>query len=102
MFNIRVIKADLWENVKEGFDNNEEYEIGNESSHKDPGEKKLKTIAKDYFEGRFLARSENRSLPMRRRDIAIDWLDSYDDNHSYEINHAPTGTYLGRLEISQN
>ena len=101
MFNIRVIKADLWGNLRDGFDNNGEYEIGSEEIEVSSDYNLLK-IARDYFAGRFLARSENQSLPMTRRKIGIEY--SYGDENEpagavVEINY--DGTYIGNMVVTK-
>ena len=102
MYDIRVIRADLLGNVRDGFDNNGEREIGNEESSYITDEH-LKRVARDYFAGRYLARTKTQNLPMQRRDIKVEWQDGSedDDDMIYEVIHEKTGTYLGNLVITK-
>lgn len=75
---IHIIRFELWGNAKDGFDVNDAHTIGREEVPGNDYETAipaLRRTARDYFAGRYLARTENLSQPMTRRKIDIEWLD---------------------------
>lgn len=72
---VRFIGFDLWGNLKDGIDHNDSHGIGaayitcQDSSF----EKRLLAETRKAFAGRYLARTENLSLPMTARGITIEW-----------------------------
>ena len=95
---IKIRKADLWGNVKDGFDNNGNVYYGTEHSLV-ISEQRMRTIARNWFEGHMLARTENRVLPVQRKDIVVELESDDPEQPVYAVFHKPTGTYLGELSV---
>ena len=70
---VRFIGFDLWGNLKDGIDWNDSHGIGSAyiTCSDSQFEKRLLAETRKAFAGRYLARTENLSLPMTARGITI-------------------------------
>lgn len=74
---INVTRADLWGNMKDGFDWNDSYKQPQVVVETTNVHYAVLKRVRDVFTGLMLARTENRSLPMQRDNIKVEWQDEY-------------------------
>jgi hypothetical protein len=76
----KIVAFELWGNAKDGFDNNMSYLRREIEVSKPLPEIDLMRYARNEFEGRSFAWSENKTTFMTRRNIWVDFTGS-----SYDI-----------------
>lgn len=110
----KVNKADLWGNRRDGFDNNGEHTVLTSEIDRITKRALLK-LAREVFVGTGHARSENKTLPMTARGIALTRESSTvlavrnqadgsieDVDIAYECwDIEYLGTYVGHIAITQ-
>ena len=89
----KIVAAELWGNAKDGFETNDWCVIERITRYKEFTQRKLTEIARNAFEGRSFAWSENVSRPMRRKAITVDWL----SENSYQVEYH--GYYVGEIQV---
>lgn len=116
MAKVRVIRAELWGNYKDGFDNNGNYEIGKfEVDELTPDSKTVLKIAKEWFVGRSFPLNENSSnyIGQKSKSLTVEWQGELTSNVGqdkdgtlswetigviYDVYYR--GTYIGEIEIT--
>lgn len=109
---VKVIRAELWGNYRDGFDNNGNYKIGEFETDKDLEEtelspKSIVKIAREWFAGCSFPLNESSSnfIGQKSKRLTVEWQSELVDYLTgnvigaiYDVSYR--GTYIGEINIT--
>jgi len=96
-YRVRITRAELWGNLKDGFDNNGDHVIAD--FELDKNKCTPVKIAREYFAGLPFALTEsgNNFIGKNSKSVTVEWMTSHGGKTSYEVFYR--GQYIGAIDL---